>query len=70
MRRCRGRGFRGRRRRVLVHFRFDHDALDAAEEAALLDEDAMRDLVSLYAVRVSRGGECFFESMSFEPLGH
>jgi hypothetical protein len=70
---CRGFGcwnnsLRGRRR-VLVHFGVDHDMLDPAEEAALLDEYTMRNLIWLDAERLGGGGECFFETMSFEPLG-
>jgi hypothetical protein len=60
--------FRGRLR-VFVHFCFDHDALDAAEEAALLDENTMRDLEPRHAECFGGGGQCFFETMSFEPLG-
>src|SRR5205807_1664615 len=57
-------------RRVLVHLGLDHDALDAAEKSALLDDDAMREFVALHAERGRGVIERVLEILSFEAVSH
>src|SRR5262249_19548943 len=59
-----------RRNRRLIDLRFDHDALDAAEEAALLEEDVIGELVAFDAQCLRRVGQGVVETLTLESLGH
>ena len=59
-----------RRRRAFIHFGFDDDTLDAAEEAAFFDENRMRELVAFDAERRRCVVQCILETVSFEALAH
>jgi hypothetical protein len=58
------------RHRGVIHFRFDDDALEPAEEAALLEDDVVGELIALDPERFGGHRQRFVETLTFKSLRH